>query len=89
MRYKRPSLNRRFDRTATISTIQLLLVWMGYDAWGTLWDPVSGIHKPGRAYEEVQKWLVGSRILEKAGLEHHRVRGDSEEPSCHYRDGPL
>ena len=39
-------------------------IWYLWDGAGvgTLWDPVNGIHKAGRAYGEVYKWLVGSTL---------------------------
>jgi PKD repeat protein len=39
-------------------------IWYLWDGAGvgTLWDPVTGIHKAGRAYGEVYKWLVGSTL---------------------------
>jgi hypothetical protein len=32
------------------------------DRWGTLWDPVSGIRKPGIAYQQTYQWLNGANI---------------------------
>ncbi len=39
--------------------------WYAWDAkqlWGTLWDPETGIHPPGKAYAQVHNWLLGATI---------------------------
>lgn len=37
--------------------------WYAWDGlWGTLWDPETGLHPAGRAYEQVYKWLIGATI---------------------------
>jgi PKD repeat protein len=38
--------------------------WYAYDnsGWGTLWSPTSGLLKPGIAYREVEKWMVGATL---------------------------
>lgn len=38
-------------------------LWYAWeDNWGTLWDATNGIHKPGIAYKNVYKWLVGASL---------------------------
>ena len=39
-------------------------IWYLWDSpnIGTLWDKTSGIHKPGVAYGQVYKWLVGATL---------------------------
>ncbi len=50
--------------------------WDGYDesspqnSWGTLWDPRrGGIQKPGIAYREVYKWLVGATMKSNCAVQ--------------------
>ncbi len=50
--------------------------WDGYDesnpqnSWGTLWDPKrGGIQKPGIAYREVYKWLVGATMTSHCAVQ--------------------
>ncbi|MDO8489629.1 MAG: hypothetical protein Q7S42_05950 [Candidatus Omnitrophota bacterium] len=39
------------------------------DPWGTLWDKQNGIHKAGIAYREVQKWMVGSTMVNPCSMD--------------------
>jgi hypothetical protein len=32
------------------------------DTWGTLWDPTSGIHPAGTAYQQIHDWMVGATL---------------------------
>jgi Glycosyl hydrolase family 10 len=38
--------------------------WYAWDnsGWGTLWDPSSGTHPAGNAYQQVYNWMVGATM---------------------------
>jgi hypothetical protein len=38
--------------------------WYQWDnpQWGTLWDKGQGVRKPGQAFAQIQKWLVGASL---------------------------